>query len=840
MESWSLTRTVSALLAATALASLSPAQGQGDLGPGDRVPNCEKILLKRLQESGDHGPPGTMFEADAVVRSEYPMVLHFTTTLQYFDPARGGLHLPLELSALSKGTERVPYWCKCVVVLCVPDSVAAKLMADPEWAYNPYRRQAEIYADQGWPRPGLYRLFRPGSVAGGDGERDLLLPMTYIIHEGRIRAVRRPNEAQLVDWVRDHLPPDITPEVRQPVGNLTVVPPATETWPCFMRTLDHRPFIERAVEGGRLAPAWEAEVGPSLCSPCVVDGIIFCPTERGISTVDLASGTVIESSPRRQFGSQGFYWSSPCAAGGRFYVGAADGRLLALTADPLAAVSQVKLGPRISASPVVSDGRVFVGSHDGNMYAVDAEEMLTLWAFPTGGTVCSSVALWRDKLYFGSSDHYIYALRQADGSPVWSFCADGAVDASPCVDRGRVYVGSFGGSFYCLDAETGECLATRHLGGWLHSSPIVHEGNVYVGSRQGGFYRLAADDLELLDEWQMPDSIYGSPTVWGDWVMIGCRDGVFRGFRAGDLASGPVWQQRSGGRMHSNPVVVGDHVLMNSTDGRLRCYGLRPPLAPWGEGQEAGEVRTFTEDGLSTEMVWVPAGRFTMGMTPEDIDLAWELQGWDEEDKYMMQDAQPAHEVELDGFWIGVTEITNDQWQAFVDETGYEWRSMVGDRDFPVTNVSWNDAQAFCNWYGLRLPTEAEWEHAARGPEGRVFPWGDELSAQYANYDDTGDRGEEPEEFLQPVGMYEAGRSWCGALDLAGSVSEWCMDVYDPGYYGRSPEKDPAGPSESDGERCLRGGDWYRLGMSCLSACRGSESPTSRSNLNGFRVVRDP
>ena len=415
--------------------------------------------------------------------------------------------------------------------------------------------------------------------------------------------------------------PAPTVQVPQPTSRLSALPATDTTWPCFLRTPDHQPVAPAARPEGTLRLRWAATVGPSLCSPCVVEGRVYCPSERGMSVVDLETGRVLATTPTRGRGAHSFYWSSPCAVGDTIVCGTRRGELLALAADSLQVQRSVTLGDgaEISSSPVVADGRVLVGSHDGCLYAVDAASMDVLWSFQTGAPVCSSPALSQDQVIFGSSDGSVYALRQADGKPVWSFTADDRVDASPTVAGGRVYVGSFGGTFYALDAASGRVLAQQALGQrWLHSSPVVHEGSVYVGSLDGTLYRLGAGGLQVADKWQGREACYGTATIWGDWVMIGCRDNVFRGFRRDNLAAGPVFQLRTMGKMHSNPVVVGDSVLMNSTDGRLRCYRVRggPPgtarptpaaAAPAGTrgGREAGQGAEIEFDLAATARVTV-------------------------------------------------------------------------------------------------------------------------------------------------------------------------------------------------------------------------------------------
>ena len=378
-------------------------------------------------------------------------------------------------------------------------------------------------------------------------------------------------------------------QVPQPRSRLSALAATATTWPCFLRTPDHQPVVEAAGPEGRLRLRWTATVGPSLCSPCVVEKRIYCPSERGMSVVDLETGRVLATTPR---GGCAFYWSSPCAVGDTVICGTRRGELLSLAADSLLVQRATTLGnaAEISSSPAVADGRVFIGSHDGSLYAADAQTLEVLWSFQTGAPVCSSPVLHQGNVIFGSSDGSVYAVRQTDGQPVWTFKADDRVDASPSVAGNTVYVGSFGGTFYALDAATGRPLGQQKLGQrWLHSSPVVYQGSIYVGSLDGTLYRLNANGLAVADQWQGRDAFYGTATVWGNWVMIGCRDNVFRGFARDDLAKGPVFQLRTMGKMHSNPVVVGDMVLMNCTDGRLRCYRLGggPAVAPGGAAPAA-------------------------------------------------------------------------------------------------------------------------------------------------------------------------------------------------------------------------------------------------------------
>jgi formylglycine-generating enzyme required for sulfatase activity len=217
-------------------------------------------------------------------------------------------------------------------------------------------------------------------------------------------------------------------------------------------------------------------------------------------------------------------------------------------------------------------------------------------------------------------------------------------------------------------------------------------------------------------------------------------------------------------------------------------------------------------------MVYVPAGEFIMGSDEGSSD------------------EQPVHTVYLDAFYIDRTEVTNTQYQECVEAEACGTPSSTifyDDADYaqhPVVYVSWNDADAYCRWAGKRLPTEAEWEKAARGTDGRTYPWGEGIDCDRAQYDEC-DFG------TVPVGSKPKGTSLYGALDMAGNVWEWVADWYDFGYYIRSPDRNPPGP-DPGGYRVLRGGSWRDLQWYARCACRGP-SIRRKNNDVGFRCARD-
>jgi formylglycine-generating enzyme required for sulfatase activity len=229
------------------------------------------------------------------------------------------------------------------------------------------------------------------------------------------------------------------------------------------------------------------------------------------------------------------------------------------------------------------------------------------------------------------------------------------------------------------------------------------------------------------------------------------------------------------------------------------------------------------QDTRGNVMVLVPGGAFSMGA--------------------------PRRSVSLDSFYIDKLTVTNGQYARFLEATGYRptdpgaarflahWRGGKVPRDLeqhPVVNVSWDDARAYAAWAGKRLPTEAEWEKAARGVDGRPFPWGKEKpSASLARYG-GGKRGP------SPVGSHPLGASPYGALDMAGNVWEWCEDADDPGFYADGPERDPCNvPHEGDGgRRVMRGGCWMYGARSLRTYARTSFDRETRFEGGGFRCVR--
>lgn len=242
--------------------------------------------------------------------------------------------------------------------------------------------------------------------------------------------------------------------------------------------------------------------------------------------------------------------------------------------------------------------------------------------------------------------------------------------------------------------------------------------------------------------------------------------------------------------------------------------GRRSPVIPVNK-------MTSAADGML--QMYVPEGEFVMGM----------MHNHDFPDS-------PQHTVYLDAFWMDRVEVTNAMYLKCMRETGCA--EPVSDnlnyadwihRDHPIVYITWFQAEQYCHWAGRRLPTEAEWEKAARGTDERRYPWGNDLpTPRLANYSDTL-IGESVSSFRYPLGA-----SPYGALNMSGNVREWVADWYDPNYYSYSPYANPKGP-ETGVERSLRSTSYNEDGREIVLTSRLRHDPESAGLSRGFRCAED-
>ena len=288
---------------------------------------------------------------------------------------------------------------------------------------------------------------------------------------------------------------------------------------------------------------------------------------------------------------------------------------------------------------------------------------------------------------------------------------------------------------------------------------------------------------------------------------------------------------------HKKPIHAGD--------GCKTCHGVDAPLPEVTAVGDAESVEPMPKSGLlpgmrfemypvssrlgdaANEMILIPAGKFTRGTNER------------------LADEGPQHEVDLPAFYIDKFEVTNLQYKKYVDDVGrrspehFDARMYPeGKADHPVTFVSWRDANRYCEWAGKRLPTDIEWEKAARGADGRTFPWGNEFQMHAANtpvrWENLNMEGD-----TSPVGAFEAGVSPYGVYDMSGNVWEWTASWYLQ-YPGNIRETENYGKKY----RTLKGGSWwdcsfYQCGISAPVYNRSFFSPKVKNSSFGFRCARD-
>jgi formylglycine-generating enzyme required for sulfatase activity/serine/threonine protein kinase len=279
--------------------------------------------------------------------------------------------------------------------------------------------------------------------------------------------------------------------------------------------------------------------------------------------------------------------------------------------------------------------------------------------------------------------------------------------------------------------------------------------------------------------------------------------------------------------------------IANVTDTLVPTKIITSTPVPTEPALGIGDILTSPIDG--SVMKFIPAGEFLIGAGENDPDAD--------------PDEFPQREIFLDAYWIDQFEVTNQQYQVCVDAgectppkniesaTRFRYYDDAEFADYPVINVTWFDAASYCEWRKARLPTEAEWEKAARGVEGSIYPWGDTFEEMRANYCASSILcPDEPEDgFIDtaPVGSFMSGISSYGVQDMAGNVSEWLADWYDENYYDSLTEfaENPSGPDGGE-RRGIRGGSFGLNASKLRTTNRGSENPSHYGPYDGFRCAQ--
>ena len=334
--------------------------------------------------------------------------------------------------------------------------------------------------------------------------------------------------------------------------------------------------------------------------------------------------------------------------------------------------------------------------------------------------------------------------------------------------------------------------AEKHLDdGFAATSPV---GSFPDGASPYGVLDMSGNVLEWVADWYSPDYYQNSPTS----NPLGPASGQTRVLRGGAWAINSYYVS-SARRWEWNP------------SSQHRALGFRCVL---GTSSNTAALSGEMIDHRGVAMRFVSAGKFTMGSA---------------EALSPMQE-KPAHEVFLDAFYIDKYEVTNKLYKACVDagtcQPPLDFKSFTRSSyynnpefdNYPVIAVSWSMAKTYCEWRGAQLPTEAQWEKAARGTDARTYPWGEGISCDKANYwpKDEACIGDTME-----VGAYESNVSPYGVYDMAGNVMEWVADWYSPVYYSDSPASNPLGPASGSGEeRVFRGGSWMSNDHDLRAAAR--------------------
>ena len=249
-----------------------------------------------------------------------------------------------------------------------------------------------------------------------------------------------------------------------------------------------------------------------------------------------------------------------------------------------------------------------------------------------------------------------------------------------------------------------------------------------------------------------------------------------------------------------------------------------PRVVPQSAIEDYSMYKTIVGDE-GRKMVQIPEGPFTMGSGDGDPDEA------------------PEHQVYLKSFYIDLKEVTQKEYERYVKMTkrGKPFVAVFEDDiskiqgpDLPAMGMSWSDAFAYCRWAGKRLPTESEWEKAARGEAKRRYAWGNEFEEGHANLD--GD--EDGYKYLAPARSFERGRSPYGVYDMTGNVSEWVADTYDEGYYQKAPYRDPPGPEDGE-HKVVRGGSWRETPQGARVANRFQAKMWQTDVTIGIRCAKD-
>jgi formylglycine-generating enzyme required for sulfatase activity len=435
---------------------------------------------------------------------------------------------------------------------------------------------------------------------------------------------------------------------------------------------------------------------------------------------------------------------------------------------------------------------------------------------------------YEDRLSDGSQlflmqdgDHLYVAIRaNSAGSGVSSLCVDSgdqvsilhssaALGTAVYTRNGPTWERTSGFQWRCRSTGSSPAAQAERAAFLAEEGWLANNGRMGVPQEVEYQIAMPEDTLRLAVAYIGPPDF--KVTWWPPGLEDDCRDPV--------MLQGPIPEEA-----HFSPETwAGFYLVSRSTPG-------------------LGDTWTRPADGM--EMVYVPAGTFQMGSSDTQVDEARALceRYPDAFGKCQTADfanESPQHAVTLDGFWIDRTEVTNAHYLLCAESGGCRESALANNpayngEDYPVAGIPWQDAGAYCAWAGARLPTEAEWEYAARGPGGSVYPWGNEFDCAGGNFWDDASGCDDGYSEPAPVGSFPKGTSWCSAWDMAGNMWEWVSDAY--GSYPAATQTNPTGPA-SGSSRILRGGSWGYHQPFVRTAYRYRVPPGANYLAVGFRCV---
>ncbi len=348
-----------------------------------------------------------------------------------------------------------------------------------------------------------------------------------------------------------------------------------------------------------------------------------------------------------------------------------------------------------------------------------------------------------------------------------------------------------------------------------------------------------APSLPMHRPWMEPPVCGNTPNNFqmvrrlGEGLLVawGCEQ--YRITTRVERASGKIFSAHMENLLRWNTKYCQDETLQDCEDrpGVTKRRLVDLMLKPRFQDRLPEALSVNPTDGLP--YAWVPPGSFQMGCVPTD--------------EQCYEEEKPLHRVTIgSGFWMGRTEVTVEAYQRFAAATGRAMPAEPGsgtlpdypgweNKEHPIVKVNWEEARDFCDWAGGRLPTEAEWEYAARGgAAGLKYPWGNDRAHDEANFWRTG--GEDRWRYTAPVGCFPP--NGYGLYDMAGNVYEWVQDWFDEDYYARSPSSDPQGPAAGR-QRVVRGGAGFINPRVLRTSARLRSFPDSRNANIGFRCLRE-